>query len=121
MLGDISGISKIYCVTGFTDMRRSFDGLMAIIRDSYQMDPYEHAIFLFCGKRCTTLKALYFDKDGFCLLSKRLDSNGRFQWPRNSSEVRQLSRQEFRWLLEGLSIDQPKAIRPVPRNIKKSF
>ena len=62
MLGDISGISKIYCVTGFTDMRRSFDGLMAIIRDSYQMDPYEHAIFLFCGKKCTTLKALYFDK-----------------------------------------------------------
>ena len=52
------------------------------------------------------------DKDGFVLLYKRLDYSGRFQWPRNSDEVRPLTRQEFRWLLEGLSIDQPKAIRP---------
>ena len=102
-------------------MRRSFDGLMAIIRDTYQMNPYENAVYLFCGKRKNTLKALYFDKDGFCLLSKRLDSNGRFQWPRNSSEVRQLTRQEFRWLMEGLSVDQPKAIRPVPKTAKKVF
>ena len=68
-------------------------------------------LFLFCGRRCDRIKALHFEKDGFCLLYKRLD-NGRFQWPRNSSEVRNLTRQEYRWLLEGLSIDQPKAIRP---------
>ena len=72
MLGDISGISKIYCITGRTDMRRSIDGLMAIIRDTYQMDPYANALYLFCGRRRNTLKALYFDKDGFCLLYKRL-------------------------------------------------
>ena len=92
MLGDISGISKIYCITGRTDMRRSIDGLMAIIRDTYQMDPYANALYLFCGRRRNTLKALYFDKDGFCLLYKRLDSNGKFQWPRNASEVRPLCR-----------------------------
>ena len=51
------------------------------------------------------MKALYFDRDGFVLLQKRLD-NGKFQWPRNASEVRPLTRQEFRWLMEGLSIDQ---------------
>ena len=45
------------------------------------------------------------------LLQKRLD-NGKFQWARNASEVRPLTRQEFRWLMEGLSIDQPKAIQP---------
>ena len=60
---------------------------------------------------------LHFEKDGFCLYYKRLD-NGRFQWPRDSSEVRNLSRQEYRWLLEGLSVDQPKAIRPAT---KKEF
>ena len=54
-------------------MRRSIDGLMAIIRDTYQMDPYAHALYLFCGKRKNTLKALYFDRDGFCLLYKRID------------------------------------------------
>ena len=73
-------------------MRRSIDGLMAIIRDTYQMDPYANALYLFCGRRRNTLKALYFDKDGFCLLYKRLDSNGKFQWPRNASEVRPLCR-----------------------------
>ena len=87
---------------------------MAIIRDTYQMDPYANAIYLFCGRKNNTLKALYFDKDGFCLLQKRLD-NGRFQWPRNPSEVKSLTRQEFRWLMEGLSIEQPKAIRPISR------
>lgn len=102
-------------------MRRSIDGLMAIIRDTYDMDPYGNAIYLFCGKRRNTIKALYFDKDGFCLVYKRLDSNGRFQWPKDASEVRALSRQEFRWLLEGLSIDQPKAIRPTAKNKKKVF
>lgn len=95
-------------------MRKSISGLMAIIRDTYQMDPYANAIYLFCGRKNNTLKALYFDKDGFCLLQKRLD-NGRFQWPRNPLEVKSLTRQEFRWLMEGLSIEQPKAIRPISR------
>ncbi|MGN0250599.1 MAG: IS66 family insertion sequence element accessory protein TnpB [Oliverpabstia sp.] len=112
MLGDISGIQKIFCVTGATDMRRSIDGLMAIIRDTYKMDPYAHALYLFCGKRRNTIKALYFDRDGFCLLYKRIDGPGRFQWPKNAAEVRPLTRQEFRWLMEGLSVDQPKAIQP---------
>ncbi len=99
-------------------MRRSIDGLMAIIRDAYEMDPYANALYLFCGRKKNTLKALHFDKDGFVLYLKRLD-NGRFQWPKDASEVRPLSRQEFRWLMEGLSIEQPKAIRPVTK--KKDF
>ena len=111
MLGDFSGLSKIYLVTGTTDMRRSIDGLLAIIRDTYQMDPFAKAVYLFCGRKKNALKAFYFDKDGFVLLYKRLDS-GRFKWPKTACEVRPLTRQEFRWLMEGLSVDQPKAIRP---------
>ena len=111
MLGDLSGVSKLYLITGRTDMRLSIDGLMAIIRDTYQMDPYANALYLFCGRKSDRLKALHHDKTGFVLLYMRLDS-GKFQWPRNASEVRTLSRQEYRWLMEGLSIDQPKALRP---------
>lgn len=110
MLGELSGVAKIYLVTGYTDMRKSIQGLMGIIRDTYAMDPFSNALYLFCGRRCDRLKALHHDKDGFVLYYKRLD-NGRYQWPRNASEVRPLSRQEYRWLLEGLSIDQPSAIR----------
>ena len=75
------------------------------------LDPYANAVYLFCGRDSRKIKALYFDKTGFVLMQKRLDGTGRFQWPRNASEARLLSRQEFRWLMEGLSIDQPKAIR----------
>lgn len=112
MLGELSGVAKIYIITGRTDMRRSIEGLMSIIRDAYEMDPYANALFLFCGRKKNTIKALRFDKDGFVLYLKRLD-NGRFQWPKDASEVRPLNRQEFRWLMEGLSIEQPKAIKPV--------
>ena len=117
MLGDLSGVAKFYLVTGHTDMRKSIDGLMAIIRDTYEMDPYSNSLFLFCGRRCDRIKALHFEKDGFCLLYKRLD-NGRFQRPKNSTETKNLTRQEYRWLLERLSLDQPKAIRPAG---KKDF
>jgi len=112
MLGEISGVAKIYLVTGYTDMRKSIDGLSGIIKHNYQLDPYSNALFLFCGKRCDRIKALHFDKDGFVLYYKRLDSGGRYQWPRSAAEARPLTRQEFRWLMEGLEIDQPKAIRP---------
>ena len=50
MLGDLSGVSKIFVITGRTDMRKSFDGLMAIIRDTYELDPYANAVYLFCGR-----------------------------------------------------------------------
>ena len=111
MLGELSGVAKIYLVTGYTDMRKSIDGLMGIIRDTYQLDPYSNALFLFCGRRCDRLNASHFDKDGFVLWYKRLDAGGRYQWPRRTADVRPLSRQEFRWLMEGLAIDQPKAIK----------
>ena len=110
MLGDISGVKKVYLITGYVDMRKSIDGLMTIIRDTFEMDPYSNSLFLFCGRRCDRIKALHHEKDGFCLLYKRLDE-GRYQWPRNASEARELSRQEFRWLLEGLSVEQPRAIK----------
>ena len=109
MIGDLSGVNKIYLVVGYTDMRKSIDGLIFLIKDTFDLDPFSNSLYLFCGRRCDRLKALHFDKDGFVLYYKRLDS-GRYQWPRKESEVRPLTRQEFRWLMEGLSIDQPKAI-----------
>ncbi|MDR1769414.1 MAG: IS66 family insertion sequence element accessory protein TnpB [Hungatella sp.] len=64
------------------------------------------------GRKSNRIKALYWEGDGFVLLYKRLE-NGRFQWPRTQEDVRLISDQEFRWLLEGLSIDQPKAVKKV--------
>ncbi len=74
----------------------------------------------FCGGRLDRFKMLYYENDGYLLLYKRLDQ-GKFHWPRTKEEIRQLSHQQLRWLLEGISIDQPKAIRSGKREFFKGF
>lgn len=110
MLKDLSARYQVYLVTGYTDLRRSIDGLATIVKAQLQLDPYSKELFLFCGRRCDRIKGLLWEGDGFLLLYKRLD-NGKFQWPRNETQARLLTPQQTRWLLEGLQIEQPKAIR----------
>ncbi len=112
MLADISGVDAIYIVTGRTDMRKSIDGLCAIIQDQFSMDPNENAIYLFCGRKSDRIKVILKEKDGMVLIYKRLSvQHGRYRWPRNRSEVRNLTWREFDWLMSGLDIEQPKAIK----------
>ena len=114
MLNDLSLDKQVYIVTGDTDLRRSIDGLATIVQAQLQLDPYSTSLFLFCGRRCDRIKGLLWEDDEFLLLYKRLD-NGRFQWPRNETEALLLTLlftlQQTRWLLEGLKIEQTKAIR----------
>jgi transposase len=110
MFGDISKAEKIYIACGYTDMRKAIDGLTAIVQQSFQLNPFQNSLFLFCGRRRDRIKALYWEEDGFVLLYKRLES-GSFQWPMSAEAVRSITNQEFRWLLEGLSIDQPRAVK----------
>lgn len=110
MLNDLPAGQQVYLVTGYTDLRRSIDGLAAIVQGQLELDPFSTALFLFCGRRRDRIKGLLWEGDGFLLLYKRLD-NGQFQWPRNETEAKLLTPQQTRWLLEGLMIEQPKAIR----------
>ena len=84
MLGDITAADELYIVTGYTDMRKSIDGLCAIVEDQLHMDPRRSALYLFCGKRCDRVKALLWENDGFVFLYKRMEVKGRFRWPRSS-------------------------------------
>ena len=111
MLGDISGLEKIYIVCGYTDMRKSIDVLCAIIEDLLKMDPSSSGLFLFCGRRQNRIKALLRERDGFVLIYKRLTVPGGYQWPRKQSEVRNLSWRESDWLMPGIDINQPKALK----------
>ena len=111
MIGDISRAKNIYIVCGYTDMRKSIDGLSAIVQQNFKLDVFSGSLFLFCGKRCDRIKALLWEEDGFVLLYKRLE-NGKYKWPRNSEEAKLITKQEFRWLVEGLSIEQKTAIKP---------
>lgn len=110
MLGDISKADHVYIVCGYTDMRKSIDGLSMIVQQNYKLDPFSNSLFLFCGKSTTKMKALYWEGDGFVLLYKRLE-NGRFTWPRSRDEALEITDQQFRWLMEGLNIIQPRQIR----------
>ncbi|KOP69379.1 transposase [Lysinibacillus sp. FJAT-14745] len=109
MKHDFTSVQNIYIICGKTDMRKGIDGLATLIQDSFKLDPYSDSIFLFSGTSKDRYKCLYFDGDGFAILYKRLD-NGKLQWPKDEKEVRSLSQKELCWLLEGLSLQQPKAI-----------
>lgn len=111
MLSDLLAMSQPYLVTGYTDLRRGIDGLAGITQGKLNLDPYSSAVFLFCGRRRDRIKGLLWEGDGFLLLYKRLD-NGVFRWPRNETEALLLTEQQVRWLMEGLEIEQPKAIKP---------
>jgi len=103
----------VYLAVGYTDMRRSIDGLAAIVQQVFHLDPCAKSLFLFCGRRCDRIKALFWEGDGFLLMYKRLENGGRFQWPRREAEARLITSQQLRWLLEGLNIEQPKALKKV--------
>ena len=112
MLRDFQGADHVYIACGYTDLRRGIDGLASLVEQQFQLDPFSNTLFLFCGRRRDRIKGLYWEGNGFILLYKRLES-GSFQWPRNGAEARELSWQQYRWLMEGLSVEQPKAHRPV--------
>ena len=112
MLTDFNGADRVYIACGYTDLRRGIDGLAALVQQQFHLDPFTNTLFLFCGRRRDRIKALYWEGNGFVLLYKRLES-GSFQWPRKEGEARALTPQQYRWLMEGLSVDQPKAHKPV--------
>ena len=105
MLKDASGFKHIYLATGYTDMRKGIDGMLMVIRGEFGMNPFEAGdIFLFCGRRAHVIKALVFEEDGFVLLNKRL-LKGRFQWPRNTREMRDLPEESYHALMDGFAIE----------------
>ena len=97
MLKELSA-ENIYIVCGHTDMRKSIDGLAAIVQQQYKLDLFSSSAFLFCGRRRDSLKVLLWEADGFILLYKRLE-DGKFNWPRSEQEVRNLTREQYIWLI----------------------
>ena len=112
MFNDAARFKRIFLKVGYTDLRKGIPGLTAMIQESFGCDPYEkNVIFLFCGRRTDRIKELIFEGDGFCLVYKRLSTDSRFQWPRSEDELKEITPQQFKWLMEGLSITPKKKIK----------
>lgn len=111
MLKDATGFNRIFIATGRTDMRKGIDGMLMVIKGEFGKNPFESGdIFLFCGSRTHSIKALVFEEDGFVLLTKRL-LKGRFQWPRNTREMREIPAELFRDLMDGFAIEYHTTIK----------
>lgn len=58
MLGDISNADHIYIAVGYTDMKKGINGLMAIVKQNFKLDPFSNLVYLFCGRKSSTMNAL---------------------------------------------------------------
>ena len=97
------GIKKAYIACGYTDLRYGVDGLAALVQEQFELNPFdEGTIFLFCGRKSDRIKGLLWEGDGFLLLYKRL-SNGRYQWPRSTEELKAMTHEQYQWLMTGLT------------------
>ncbi len=95
-------IGAIYLHRDPVDFRKQANGLAAIVEGELEMSPFADALFLFINRARTSIKALYWDRNGFCLWQKRLETD-RFAWPRGErfAASHQVSVRELEWLLEG--------------------
>lgn len=99
--------TRVWIAAGVTDMRKSFDGLAAMVQITLERDPFSGHVFVFRARRGDRIKLLWYSGDGMCLLVKRLDE-GRFVWPQASSGSVHLTPAQLSMLLEGIDWRAPK-------------
>ena len=93
------GDKKVYLACGCTDMRKSINGLAAIVEGSFKLDVFSEALYVFCNRNRDRVKILEWDGNGFWLYFKRLE-RGRFRWPdANGGTTMSLSSEELHLLL----------------------
>ncbi len=117
MLSSLEGV-QVYLACGSTDMRKSIDGLAALVTHRFDLDLFSNSLFVFCNKDLDKLKILHWDHNGFWLYYRRLE-RGRFRWPHRAGAegTISVSARQLRWLLDGLSVEQSRAHKSVSARI----
>ena len=95
----------IHLVLGYTDMRKSIDTLSIKLASIKDINIFDGSMFVFCNRRQTIIKVLYYDRNGFCLFQKRLDKI-HFDWPKKMQDTQKIRDRELRWLLDGLVLGE---------------
>ena len=112
---------RIWLCRSPTDMRKSFHGLSALVRQGLNEDPLDGALYVFVNRRRTLLKALYFEVDGYCIWSKRLE-RGQFQVRWDSDVKQRFQRSEWQCIIEGIDLRSVRRLRRfnLPENDRRS-
>lgn len=99
--------TRVWLAAGVTDMRKGFNGLSALAETVLEQDPFCGHLFVFRGRRGDLLKMIWFDGQGACLFSKRLEK-GRFVWPSAAQGKVTLTPAQLSMLLEGIDWRAPE-------------
>lgn len=122
---------KVHLALGYTDMRKGLDGLATLVQEHLKKDPFSGHLFAFRGRNASRLKILFWDGNGLCLFTKRIDQGG-FIWPRMSDPggTVTLSQAQLAMLIEGIDWRTPGASvaprhrglnRRSPHRIKRTY
>ena len=99
------GRKRVYLACGKTDMRNSINGLTMIIQSSFQLDPFDDSLFVFCNRKRDRIKIIEWDGNGFWLHLKRLEK-GHFKWPEPGTDATmELTKEELSILLDGAKVE----------------
>ncbi|TCO67903.1 IS66 family insertion sequence element accessory protein TnpB [Marinisporobacter balticus] len=106
-------IDQVYLSLGSTDLRKSIDGLSLIVLETFKLDPFSRNLYVFCNKNRDKIKILEWDTSGFWLHYKRLEKD-KFRWPDDIGGTHiAIDERSFRWLLDGLTIKEKYAHKPI--------
>ncbi len=108
-----TGALKVYLALEPQDMRKSFNGLCALVSDHLEADPYQGALYIFTNQRRNRLKILFWDGTGLWVACKRLEQ-GRFSWPKPSSKSQKrlsLTPEALAMLTDGIDLKDGR-LRP---------
>ena len=105
--------TRVYLAAGPTDMRKAVNGLMILVEDVLEADPFSSHLFVFCNRLRDKIKILYWSNNGFWLFYRRLEKQ-RFWWPGADETISvEISSRELGWLMEGLDITRVEAHKRV--------
>lgn len=105
----ISAATRVYLAVGATDLRKGFEGLSDLARQVLEVDPLSGHLCIFCNRRRTRIKVLFFDRTGFWICMKKL-ARGTFSWPvdvANSPRV-SLTAEELGLVLGGIELEKSR-------------
>ena len=95
---------RVWLYQHATDMRKSFRGLIALVKQQLHEDPLSGHLFVFINKRQSQMKILYYSEGGFCIWMKKL-TQGQFKLAQKTGDKKAMTWQELQWLIDGIEFD----------------